>query len=101
MDYSAAMENVFVRKQAVALGELFHKAGRPRIIWTVERFNPDVRIRHVVLTKVADPTTRITISADTLSNPHYFSPISDKGASQNGSTQVSRRTDRTVHQDNE
>lgn len=61
-----------MRKRPVALGEMFYKAGRPRIIWTVERFNWDARLIHVVLAKVDDPTTRITISADTLSDPLYF-----------------------------
>ena len=61
-----------MRKRPVTLGEMFHKAGRPRILWTVERFNLDARITHAVLTRVDDPTTKITISADTLSNPLYF-----------------------------
>ncbi len=61
-----------MRKRPVALGEMFHKAGRPRIIWMVERFNWDARITHAVLAKVEDPTTKITISADTLSDPQYF-----------------------------
>ena len=73
MRYASFGENVPMRKQRVTLGENFHKAGRPRIIWTVERLKTDVPIAHVVLTKPDDPTTQITISADTLSNPLYFS----------------------------
>jgi hypothetical protein len=72
MNFSVAMENVLMRKRQVAPGEMFHKAGRPRIIWTVERFNLDARIIHSVLTRIDDPTTKITISADTLSDPQYF-----------------------------
>ena len=56
----------------VALGETYHKAGRPRIVWTVERFSPDIGISHVMLTRVDDPTTKITISTMALSNPQYF-----------------------------
>ncbi|MPY69261.1 MAG: hypothetical protein GEU92_04155 [Alphaproteobacteria bacterium] len=56
----------------VALGETYHKAGRPRIVWTVERFSPDIGIAHVMLTRVDDPTTKITISTVALSNPQYY-----------------------------
>lgn len=61
-----------MRKHLVELGEMFHKAGRPRIVWTVERVDLGVRISHVVLTRVDDPTTKITISTEALSNPQYF-----------------------------
>jgi len=61
-----------MRKQTVALGEKYHKAGRPRIVWAVERFNSDTRISHVVLTRVDDPTTKITISTEALSDRLYF-----------------------------
>ncbi len=72
MNYSVAMENGSMGKKPVALGEMFHKAGRPRIIWAVERFNLGASITHVVLKKIDDPTTKITISANTLSDPLYF-----------------------------
>ena len=61
-----------MRKHEVMLGEKFYKAGRPRIVWAVERFNSDTRIAHVVLTKVDDPTTKITISTEALSDRLYF-----------------------------
>jgi len=61
-----------MKKRQVAVGEFFHKAGRPRIVWTVERFSFNVRLAHVVLTRVDDPTTKIAVSADALSNPLYF-----------------------------
>jgi hypothetical protein len=72
MNCSVNMGKLWTRKRPAALGETYHKVGRPRIIWTAERFNLDARITHVVLTRVDDPTTKITISADTLSNPLYF-----------------------------
>ena len=61
-----------MKKLPVAVGEVFHKAGKPRVVWTVERFSPSIRLAHVVLTRVDDPTTKITVSADALSNPLFF-----------------------------
>lgn len=61
-----------MRKQQIAVGDMFHKSGWPRAIWSVERFNLDARLPHVVLTRVDDSTTKITVAADVLSNPFYF-----------------------------
>lgn len=55
-----------------ACGEIFRKTGTHSIIWRVERLNLDLRIAHVVLAKVGDPKTMITISGNALSNPRYF-----------------------------
>ena len=72
MNPIVAMANVSMRKRPAAVGELFHKAGRPRIVWIVERLSFYARLAHVVLMRVDDPTTKITVSADTLSTPLYF-----------------------------
>jgi hypothetical protein len=57
---------------AIALGETFHKAATPWILWSVARINPDTRPAHVELTMRRDPTTRITVSVDALTNDRYF-----------------------------
>ena len=72
MSCGVIMEKASMRKRPVAVGDAFHKSGRPRAIWSVERFNLDARLPHVVLARVDDPTTKITVSEDTVSNPFYF-----------------------------
>ena len=61
-----------MRKLPVAVGDSFRKSSWPVFVWTVERFNLDARRTHVVLARADDPTTKITISADALSNPLHF-----------------------------
>ena len=61
-----------MKKLPVAVGEMFYKAGKPRVVWTVERFSLSIRLAHVVLARLDDPTTKITVSAGTLSNPRFF-----------------------------
>ena len=55
-----------------AIGDLFCKTGNPLSVWRVERLNIGLLVAHVVLAKVDDPTTTITISEIALSNPRYF-----------------------------
>ncbi len=59
-------------KHSVGPGDRYYKTGRPGVVWTVERLKQDVAPAHAILTRLGDPATRITVSVDALSNPHYF-----------------------------
>lgn len=62
----------YMVKHTVGLGERYYKTGRPSVLWTVERLKQDVAPAHAILTRLGDPATRITVSVEALSNPHYF-----------------------------
>jgi hypothetical protein len=66
------MESLPMSKLPVSPGDIFHKAGKPGTIWVVERLYTSQLIPHAVLTKFDDPTTKISISADTLMNRFYY-----------------------------
>lgn len=59
-------------RQPVEIGETFCKFGAPSILWIVDRFKLSVGHQHVELTRLDDPTTRITISVDALTNTRLF-----------------------------
>lgn len=59
-------------RQPVELGETFCKSGSPFIVWTVDRFKSATGLRHVELTRLDDPTTRITVSVDALTSSQFF-----------------------------
>lgn len=59
-------------RQPVELGETFHKPDYPLLVWIVDRFNQSTEHEHVELTRLDDPTTRITVSVEALTNPRYF-----------------------------
>ena len=62
----------------VEIGQAFHKAGSPLVVWTVDSFNEDTEPMHVRLTKVDDPTTHITVSINVLTDPRHFQrPVPD------------------------
>ncbi len=56
----------------VEIGPSFHKRDSPRIVWTVDSFNEFTVPMHVRLTRLDDPTTRITVSIDVLTDPRQF-----------------------------
>ena len=47
-------------KPAVEIGETFRKPDSPSIVWIVDRFKLTIGLEHVELTRLDDPTTRIT-----------------------------------------
>ena len=67
-------------KPAVEIGETFRKPDSPSIVWIVDRFKLTIGLEHVELTRLDDPsgrssyepTTRITVSVDTLTNSRFF-----------------------------
>ena len=59
-------------RRSVELGETFHKPDYPSIVWIVDRFNLTSELEHVELTRLDDPTTRITVSVEALTNRRYF-----------------------------
>lgn len=61
-----------VNGRTITLGETFHKADIPWIVWSVKKFNMNTEPVHVELTMRKDPTTRITVSVDALTNHRYF-----------------------------
>ncbi len=57
----------------VEIGQAFHKADSPLVVWTVDSFNQSTKPVHARLTRVTDPTTHIIVSIDALSDPRYWS----------------------------
>ncbi len=57
----------------VEIGQEFHKADSPLVIWTVDSFNEFTEPMHARLTRLDDPTINITVSIDVLSDPRYWS----------------------------
>ncbi len=58
---------------AVEVGHSVHKTGSPGIVWTVVSFNEFTEPEHARLIRTDDPTTYITVSADVLSDPQFWS----------------------------
>ncbi len=56
----------------VEIGQSFHKTDSPLVVWTVDSFNEDTKPIHVRLIKRDDPTTRITVSINVLTDPRHF-----------------------------
>ncbi len=56
----------------VEIGQSFRKTDSRLIVWTVDSFNENTDPVHVRLTRVDDPTTRITVSIDVLTDPRHF-----------------------------
>ncbi len=62
----------------VEIGQSFHKTDSRWVVWTVDSFNENTEPVHVRLTMVDDPTTRITVSIDVLTDPRHFQrPVPD------------------------
>ena len=61
-----------VNGHPIELGETFHKADIPWILWSVARIDVNTEFDHVELFMRKDPTTRITVSVDALTNDRYF-----------------------------
>ena len=59
-------------KPSVGPGDMFFKTGHPGIVWTVQRLKQDVSPAHVILSRLGDPATLITVSVAALANPQYF-----------------------------
>ena len=57
----------------VEIGQSFHKTGSPLVVWTLDSYVENSEPAHARLTRVDDPTTRITVSVDVLSDPRYWS----------------------------
>ncbi len=57
----------------VEIGQSFHKTDSPLVVWTVDSFNEFTEPMHVRLIRLDDPTTRIIVSVDVLSDPRYWS----------------------------
>jgi len=56
----------------IEIGQSFHKTDSPLVVWTVDSFNENTEPVHVRLTRVDDPTTRIIVLVDVLSDPRYW-----------------------------
>ena len=56
----------------VEIGQSFRKTDTHWVVWTLDSFNEFTKPVHVRLTRVDDPTTRITVSIDVLSDPRHF-----------------------------
>ena len=56
----------------VEIGQSYHKTGTPYVIWIVDRINEYSDPLHVRLARLDDPTTQITISIDSLTDPRHF-----------------------------
>ncbi len=59
----------------VEIGQAFHKADSPLVVWTVDSFNEFTEPMHARLIRLDDPTTYITVSIDVLSDPRYWSVV--------------------------
>ncbi len=59
----------------VEIGQSFHKADFPLVVWTVDSFNQNTEPVHARLIRVGDPTTHITVSIEVLSDPRYWSVV--------------------------
>ena len=70
----------FANGREIVLGETFHKADMPWIVWSVTRINMNIEPTHVELTMLKDSKTRITVSIDALTSQRYFSPSGDGGS---------------------
>ena len=57
----------------VEIGQSFHKAGSPLVVWTLDNYVENSEPMHVRLIRLDDPTTRIIVSVDVLSDPRYWS----------------------------
>ncbi len=56
----------------VEIGQSFRKTDSHWVVWTLDSFNEFTEPVHVRLPRVDDPTTRITVSIDVLSDPRQF-----------------------------
>ncbi len=56
----------------VEIGQTFHKADSPLVVWTVDSFNEFTEPMHARLTRVDDPTTHLIVSIDVLRDPRHF-----------------------------
>ena len=61
------------RIPVVEIGQSFSKVDSQWVVWTVDSFNKNTKPVHVRLTRVDDPTTRIIVSIDVLSDPRFWS----------------------------
>ena len=57
----------------VEIGQSFYKTGSPLVVWTLDSYIGNSEPAHARLIKMDDPTTRITVSVDVLSDPRYWS----------------------------
>ncbi len=57
----------------VEIGQSFHKAGLPLVVWTLDNYVENSEPMHVRLIRLDDPMTRIIVSVEVLSDPRYWS----------------------------
>ncbi len=57
----------------VEIGQSFQKAGSPLVVWTLDSYVENSEPMHARLIRLDDPTTRIIVSVDVLSDPRYWS----------------------------
>ncbi len=72
MAMSLATPESIRRLVEVEIGQSFRKTDSHWVVWTLDSFNEFTEPVHVRLTRVDDPTTRITVSIDVLSDPRHF-----------------------------
>ncbi len=65
-------EDRAMAKIPVEVGQSFRKTDSRWVVWTVDSFNENTDPVHVRLTRADDPTTRITVSIDVVSDPRHF-----------------------------
>ncbi len=56
----------------VEIGQSFHKTGSHWVVWTLDSYVENSEPMHARLTRLDDPTTRIIVSVNVLSDPRHF-----------------------------
>ncbi len=59
----------------VEIGQSFHKTDSQWVVWIVDSVNENIEPMHFRLTRLDDPTTRITVSIDVLSDPRRWTGV--------------------------
>ena len=62
-------------QRPVQLNDTFIKSSMPRVHWTVDRFMKNIKPLHVVLNRLDEPQTCLTVSVDALMNERLYNRI--------------------------
>jgi hypothetical protein len=60
---------------SVKIGQSFHKTDSQWVVWIVDSVNENIEPMHFRLARLDDPTTRITVSIDVLSDPRHWTGV--------------------------
>jgi hypothetical protein len=67
-------------QRRVQLNDKFIKSSMPRVHWTVDRFMKNIKPPHVVLNRLDEPQTCLTVSVDALMNERLYNRIEGSSA---------------------